>query len=64
MSNNTILIFCKKTVSKPNIRKRKLQEERTVFNEEWELQFYVVAVKENDVLTLQLYDYNCEKVQC
>ena len=64
MSNNTILIFCKKTMSKPNIRKRKLQEERTVFNEEWELQFYVVAVKENDVLTLQLYDYNCEKVQC
>ena len=31
---------------KPNIRKRTLQEERRVFNEEWELQFYVVAVKD------------------
>ena len=33
-------------MSKPNIRKRSLQEERKVFNEEWELQFYVVAVKD------------------
>ena len=32
-------------MSKPNIRKRTLQEERRLFNEEWELQFYVVAVK-------------------
>ena len=46
LSNNTNLIFCKKTMSKPNIRKRTLQEERRVFNEEWELQFYVVAVKD------------------
>ena len=30
----------------PNIRKRTLQEERRVINEEWELQFYVVAVKD------------------
>ena len=33
-------------MSKPNIRKRTLQEERKVFNEEWELQFYEVAVKD------------------
>ena len=33
-------------MSKPNIRKRTLQEERRVFNVEWELQFYVVAVKD------------------
>ena len=33
-------------MSKPKIRKRTLQEERRVFNEEWELQFYVVAVKD------------------
>jgi len=31
---------------KPKIRKGTLQEERRVFNEEWELQFYVVAVKD------------------
>ena len=46
MSNNTIHIFCKKTMSKPNIRKRTLQEEERVLNEEWELQFYVVSVKD------------------
>ena len=45
LSNNTILILCKKTMSKPNIRKRTLLEEKRVFNEEWELQFYVVTVK-------------------
>ena len=33
-------------MSKPNIRKRTLQEERRVFDEEWELQFYVVAAKD------------------
>ena len=33
-------------MSKPNIRKRTLQEERRVFNEEWELQLYVAAVKD------------------
>ena len=33
-------------MSKPNIRKRSLQEERRAFNEKWELQFYVVAVKD------------------
>ena len=33
-------------MSKPKIGKRKLQEELRVFNEEWELQFYVVAVKD------------------
>jgi len=33
-------------MSKPQIRKITLQEERRVFNEEWELQFYGVAVKD------------------
>ena len=33
-------------MSKPNNRKRTLQEERRVFHEEWELQFYVAAVKD------------------
>jgi len=32
-------------MSKLEIRKRTLQEERRVFNEEWKLQFHVVAVK-------------------
>ena len=39
-------------MSKPNIRKRTLQEERRVFNEDWELQFYVVAVKDKMMCSL------------
>ena len=39
-------------MSKPNIRKRTLQEERRVFNVEWELQFYVVAVKDKIMCSL------------
>jgi len=33
-------------MSKPKITKRTLQEEKRVFNEEWELNFYAVAVKD------------------
>ena len=53
MSININLIFGKKTMSKPNIRKRTLQEIGRAFNEEWELQFYVVAVKDKMMCLLR-----------
>ena len=58
-------------MSKPNIRKRILQEERRVFNEKWKLQFYVVAVKDkmmcllcnSMITTVKKYNANQSNLQ-